>query len=248
MFHDPIFLFFIFLSGLFAGFVNVYSGGATILTVALMIFYGVPISTANGTNRIGVLAASSVSTYTFWKNDVICVDKTLKTGFWTIPGAVAGALFSLNLNNEVFAKIFGIIVIFIAASLFIPNKSGENAKEFNPFVLAVSMFVIGVYGGFIQTGVGFIQMAVFKHVGGMNLLKTNAYKMANTFIFTIPAVVVFALTDSILLDCAVAVAAGSAAGAKIGSGLAIKKGENFIKTIMFFVLIIIAVMLLTNVK
>jgi len=248
MCHDPLFLFFIFLSGLFAGFVNVYSGGATILTVALMIFYGIPVSAANGTNRIGVLAASSVSTYTFWKNDVISAEKALKIGFWTIPGAITGALFSINLNNEVFAKILAAIVIFIAVSLFIPNKPRESAKELNPFVLAVSMFAIGIYGGFIQTGVGFIQMAVFKHIGGMSLLKTNAYKMANTLIFTIPAVVVFALTDSILFDCAVVVAAGSAAGAKIGSSLAIKKGEKFIKTVMLFVLVIIAIMLFTNVK
>jgi uncharacterized membrane protein YfcA len=248
MFNDPVFLFFIFLSGLFAGFANVYSGGATILTIAIMAFYGVPISIANATNRIGVLAAASASTYTFLKNDVISVKKALKIGVWTIPGAIAGALFSLNLNNEVFAKIFGFISIFIAASLFIPNKPSSSAKEFNPFVLAVCMFLVGIYGGFIQTGVGLIQMAVFRHIGKMDLLKTNAYKMANALIFTIPAVLVFALTDSILPGCAVCAAVGSAIGAKAGSVLAVKKGEKFIKAVMFFMLIIIAVIFLTCIK
>ncbi|MDR0303634.1 MAG: sulfite exporter TauE/SafE family protein [Chitinispirillales bacterium] len=248
MFQDPMFLFFLFLSGLFAGFVNVYAGGGTILTVAIMVFHGVPISTANGTNRIGVLAAASASTYTFFKDGIISVKKALKIGFWAIPGAIAGALFSVNLNNEVFAKIFGFIVIFIAASLFIPNKTDKNTKELNPLVLAISMFLVGIYGGFVQTGVGLIQMAVFKHIAKMDLLKTNAYKMANTLVFTIPAVAVFAFTNSILLDCAVVLAVSSAIGAKIGSVLAIKKGEKFIKIVMFFVLTIIAFMFLTDVK
>jgi uncharacterized membrane protein YfcA len=132
-------------------------------------------------------------------------------------------------------------VIFIAVSLFIPTETDENAKQ-SPIILGILMFFVGIYGGFIQTGVGLIQMAALKHIGKMNLLKINAYKMATTLIFTIPAVAVFAFTNSILLDCAIFVAAGSAIGGKIGSVLAIKNGEKFIKTVMFFVLILIAVM------
>jgi uncharacterized membrane protein YfcA len=243
MFQDTTLLTLLFFSGLFAGFVNVYAGGGTILTVAIMIFYGFPVSAANGTNRIGVLAGTFASTHTFLKNGVISVKKALQTGIWTVPGAILGALISVNLDNAVFEKILGVIVIFIAISLFIPNKTDENEKAFNSVFFAVSMFLTGIYGGFIQTGVGLIQMAVFRHVAKMDLLRTNAYKMANTFIFTVPAVVVFAFSNSILLDCAITIAVASAIGAKIGSILAIKKGEKFIKITMFFILFIIAVTL-----
>ena len=240
LFSDPTLLTLIFFSGLFAGFVNVYAGGGTILTIAILVFYGFPVSVANGTNRIGVLAASSTSTYTFLKNKTISAKKALKIGLWTIPGAIAGALFAVNLNNAVLGKFFAIIMIFIAISLFIPTKIGENSKS-SPVLLAISMFFVGIYGGFIQTGVGLIQMAALKHIGKMDLLKTNAYKMATNLIFTIPVIAIFALTNSILLDCAIVVAVGSAIGGKIGSDLAIKNGEKFIKIVMFFVLIAISV-------
>ncbi len=50
LFSDPILLLLVFLSGLFAGFVNVYAGGGTILTIAVLVFHGIPVSIANGTN------------------------------------------------------------------------------------------------------------------------------------------------------------------------------------------------------
>jgi uncharacterized membrane protein YfcA len=242
MINDPTLLFLIFLSGLAAGFVNVYAGGGTILVIALLVFHGVPVSVANGTNRIGVLAGTGAATVTFLKNKVISAKTALQLGIWSIPGSILGALFSVNINNEIFTKILAVIVIFIAVSLFIPNKNGENSKQFHPVIMAISMFIVGLYGGFIQTGVGLIQIAVFKHIGKMNLLQTNAYKMANNLIFTIPAVIIFAFTDSILIDCAIAVAAGSIIGAKVGSALAIKNGEKFIRIMMFVILMAISAM------
>lgn len=240
LFSDPILLTLIFFSGLFAGFVNVYAGGGTILTIAILVFYGIPISVANGTNRIGVLAASTTSTYTFFKNKTISAKNAIKIGIWTIPGAITGAIFAVKLDSMIFEKILAVIIVFIAISLFIPTKTGEDVKR-SPVLLAISMIFVGIYGGFIQTGVGLIQMVALKYIGKMNLLKTNAYKMTTTLIFTIPAVVVFALTDSILLDCAIVLAVSGAIGGKIGSALAIKNGEKFIKIVMFFVLIAISV-------
>jgi len=40
------------LAGIVAGFINVMAGGGSIITVPIMMFFGVPGPVANGTNRL----------------------------------------------------------------------------------------------------------------------------------------------------------------------------------------------------
>ena len=42
------------LVGIVAGFLNVLAGGGSLMTLPLLIFFGLPVATANGTNRIAI--------------------------------------------------------------------------------------------------------------------------------------------------------------------------------------------------
>ena len=42
------------LVGVLAGFLNVLAGGGSLLTLPLLIFFGLPAATANGTNRVAI--------------------------------------------------------------------------------------------------------------------------------------------------------------------------------------------------
>ena len=53
------------LGGLVAGIINTLAGGGSLLTVPLLVMLGLPATTANGTNRIGVLFQNLVSTLRF---------------------------------------------------------------------------------------------------------------------------------------------------------------------------------------
>jgi len=48
-------------AGLVAGFLNVLAGGGSLLALPAMIFLGLPPSTANGTNRIAILAQNAAA-------------------------------------------------------------------------------------------------------------------------------------------------------------------------------------------
>ncbi len=45
----------VFAVGLVAGFLNVMAGGGSLITLPVLLFLGLPVAVANGTNRIAIL-------------------------------------------------------------------------------------------------------------------------------------------------------------------------------------------------
>ena len=44
------------IAGVVAGFINTVAGGGSLITLPILIFMGLPAATANGTNRIALMA------------------------------------------------------------------------------------------------------------------------------------------------------------------------------------------------
>jgi uncharacterized membrane protein YfcA len=109
----------------------------------------------------------------------------------------------------------------------------------------VLMVAAGFYGGFIQAGVGFILMAILYRVLGLDLVRVNMHKVFIVGVYTIPAIVVFALHDDVIWRTGLILAAGNAIGGWIGSHVAVKRGERMIRLVLYAALIAMAVRLLT---
>jgi uncharacterized membrane protein YfcA len=56
--------------GLLAGAINSIAGGASLLTVPLLVLAGVPGNAANGTNRLGVITSSATAALEFRRKGV----------------------------------------------------------------------------------------------------------------------------------------------------------------------------------
>ena len=57
-------------------------------------------------------------------------------------------------------------------------------------MIVISFFGVGIYGGFVQAGVGFIIITALL-VHGLDLVRINAIKVIVIFAFTIVALAVF---------------------------------------------------------
>ena len=57
--------------GFLAGFINVFAGGGSLLTLPLLIFMGLPANIANGTNRIALIMQNIVATGSFRQQKVL---------------------------------------------------------------------------------------------------------------------------------------------------------------------------------
>jgi uncharacterized protein len=237
----------LFIVGIIAGFVNVIAGGGSSLTLPVLIFLGLDSSVANGTNRIGVLLQNVSAIYSFKREKYFELKTGLKLAVATLPGSVAGALLATGLSNEVFNKILGVIMIGIIITLIIPkkrNKYPDAETNHIPFATHISMFFIGFYGGFIQVGIGFILMAALQGFLRINLVRVNMHKVFIVLINTIPAFLVFVITDNIHWGYGFSLAAGNALGGWVSAKVQIKKGEDFIKAVLIIVITFMAVKLL----
>ncbi len=113
-----------------------------------------------------------------------------------------------------------------------------------PWAIYPVMFGLGFYGGFIQVGIGFLLMISLHRILKLSLLYVNLHKVFIVFFYTIPALIVFAITGNVNWFYGISLAAGTSIGAWWSAKVAVKKGENVIKVVLIIAIIIMSVKLL----
>jgi uncharacterized membrane protein YfcA len=235
----------LFLVGLLAGFVNVFAGGGSTLTLPILIFSGLDTATANGTNRIAIFLQNIAGVGSFKQQKIIGARIALKYALFTIPGAVIGAFYSIKINDLWFQRILGIIMIGVVISLFQKKKenTAQQSEQESGLFFYLSLFAIGFYGGFIQVGIGFIIMATLFHFLQTSLVKVNFYKLIIVMVYTIPAIIIFAFNDKIDWVLGLSLAAGNMLGAWVAAHVTVKKGDGLIRYVLAGAIVLMAIKL-----
>jgi uncharacterized membrane protein YfcA len=111
------------------------------------------------------------------------------------------------------------------------------------WVFAALFFLVGVYGGFIQAGVGFVILAVTS-AAALNLIRGNALKVALILGFTPLALALFAWNGKVDWAMGFALAAGNFTGALVGVRLQILKGHTWVRNVVTVTTVVFAIRLL----
>lgn len=244
---DITYLLLLFVTGSLAGFMNVMAGGGSTITLPVLLFIGLDSSMANGTNRVAIFVQNLAAIKSFSGSKYSNFKESGKLALCTLPGGLIGALIAVNISDSVFRTILAIVMIGIVISMVLPgNKKeygeGEGTKAGWPVYLA--LFGTGFYGGFIQVGVGFILMAVLRYLMKLNLVYVNMHKVFIVFIYTIPALAIFIITDNVNWPLGLSLAAGNALGGWFAAKLSVKKGEGLIRKVLIVIVIIMSIKLL----
>lgn len=220
-------------AGTAAGFFNVAAGGGSLITVPVLIFLGLPPAMANGTNRIAILSQNITSVSRFRKKGYFSPKVGLILGATASLGAFVGSSIAVDLPGEIFNKILSVVMILVLIfTLLGKKKEGESDTIKNIPVLAVVFFFVGIYGGFIQAGVGFIIIALFSLISGTTLVRTNSVKVFIVMIYTIPSLIVFIINGQIDWISGLVLAVGNSLGAIIGTNVSVSKGDKWIRLIL----------------
>jgi len=110
------------------------------------------------------------------------------------------------------------------------------------WALAAGFFAVGVYGGFVQAGVGFLILAVTT-LGGLDLVRGNAVKVLSILAFTTLSLAIFVQQGKVDWPLGLALAAGSLAGGQLGVRLTVLKGHRWIKAVVTAAVVVFAVKL-----
>jgi len=232
------------VGGAFAGIVNAMAGGGSMLTVPLLVVAGVPGVAANGSNRVGVLAAM-VSTFTSFRREGKTVDPRSLT--FIIPPAIVGSLFGAygisQLTDGAFERVFGLLMIPLIILTVNKPRPNLEASPWPTAVTVVVFFGIGIYAGAIQAGVGLVLLTALSR-SGMDLVTANVVKVIFTFCATVIALPVFILQGDVRWGPAIVLAIGTSIGGWAGAKFAVRGGERWIRLVMIIAAVALALRLI----
>jgi uncharacterized membrane protein YfcA len=225
--------------------INTLAGGGTIISLSLFMLLGLPANIANGTNRVAVILQNITSVSEFRRKKVLDFKKANKLAIPTMIGAIIGAQIASDINEAIFRKAIGVVMIVMM--YFILTKpsqwlKGTEALMEKPvsWVQVAIFFAIGLYGGFVQVGVGYFILAGVVLGAGYDLVKANAIKVWIVLLYTPLALVVFILNGQVRWDYGLIHAIGNIIGAYVASRFAVTWGTNFVRWVVIVVIVIFA--------
>ena len=227
------------ITGFLAGGINTVAGGGSNLTLPALMMLGLPADIANGTNRIAVLMQCVVGVAGYDKHNSLdrpaiwpILIPTLIGGF---IGAVAAALIpNLYLKPVLLTTILTMsVIILLKPSVIAPPAGTPTRLPAQHRGAWWGLFGAGLYGGFVQAGVGFILLAAL--AGGLryDLLRANALKMTCALAFTLVSVVVFVYFGQVSWVPGLVLACGNMLGAHLAVKIAVKASQESIKWFLF---------------
>ena len=239
---------FLVLLGFVVSIINTMAGGASIITLPILIFLGLPSNVANGTNRIGLMMTAFSANMGFKSKGISTIPFSAYTGMFALIGSVIGAHIAVEINDETFNRILSIIMILVITIIIfkprIINKNlsvrltGKHLK-----ISCIVFFFIGLYGGFINAGIGFVIMLFLHYYNRLNLICVNATKVVVVLVYTIGAFLTFFFNGLVDLPYGLCLGLGTLIGGWNASRFSVEKGEGVIKIFLVISALIIAVKL-----
>jgi uncharacterized protein len=240
---------FIIIIGFIAGFLNTVAGGGSLITIPILIFLGLPGSVANATNRVAILAQNFFAVTGFNSKGVkLPFPYSLYLGLASLIGGFIGARLAVDIQDSLFNRILAIIMVLVVISIVVEPKKRKLHKEErlsarHQLLGIASFLLLGVYGGFIQAGIGFLVILTLTNINHFSLVKTNYVKVFAAIVYTGVSVIVFAIEDKIVWITGLTLAIGQGFGGWYASRWSVDKGEIWIKRVMVVTVIGLAIKL-----
>ncbi|OFY17127.1 MAG: hypothetical protein A2X11_01450 [Bacteroidetes bacterium GWE2_42_24] len=235
------------LAGIVVGIINTLSGGGSIISLSLLMFFGLDANIANGTNRVAILFQSLAGVKKFSDSKMLDIPRGWHYALPALVGSLGGAWMATDINKQVFEYLLlGVMVVMVVLMFVDPEKwIGKSAlQQYKKpgWRTWITFVAIGFYGGFVQVGIGYFLLAGLVIQAGYELVKANALKVFITFLYSPFTLVVFLWHNQVNWLYGIVLAIGTFSGGWLGAQLAIKQGASFIRWV------IVAVVALTMVK
>lgn len=249
----------LFAVGLVAGGLNVVAGGGSFLTLPVLIFLGLPPTVANGTNRVAILAQNVGAVWSFDRYAVLDRRWLPWAAVPSVAGAGLGSWAALVIGDDAFQRALAVLMVVVSLwTLWDPLRRRRQAAgtaagaaaDAGPagvgrsrrWLLAGLFFVVGLYGGFVQAGVGFLILAATT-LAGLDLVRGNALKVLVVLLFTPLTLAIFVWQGKVEWVPGLALAAGQLLGGLAGVRLTVLKGHRWVRGVVTAAVVVFAVKL-----
>jgi uncharacterized protein len=226
------------VAGLAAGFINVMAGGGSLLTLPVLMLLGLPADVANGTNRLSIVSQSLSGVVGFHRERALDRRSIARVLVPTTLGSLGGALLAAHVPVAALEVVLlGTMVataalVALAPGLFAAPRDSQPRWDRRTAGF-LGLLAAGVYGGFVQAGVGFVLLAVLGGVLRYDLVRASALKLVCTLVFGAGALAVFSAARQVDWLLAGLLAASAVVGSQLGVRFALRVHHGVVRWIVF---------------
>jgi uncharacterized membrane protein YfcA len=240
--YGVITIFLLIVLSFIAGFIDAVVGGGGLIQIpALLItFPKASLPTIFGTNKIAALAGTSISALQYSKrikfNNKLLFTISICAGLASFLGAKVVSYINVNTLKPIIL----VVLIAIAIYTFLKKDLGSVQTKHLSFerqLIYGSLIglAVGFYDGFFGPGTGSFFVLGFVVILGFEFLQASAYSKVINCMTNITALIVFVRQGNYLLELAIIMSVCNITRSLIGTKLALKKGNSFVRTIFFVI-------------
>lgn len=240
-----------------AGFVDSIAGGGGLISLPAYLMTGYPIHQMLGTNKTSSTCGTLVSTIQYFKHGQIHLPSALLSAAFALIGSYLGASVSLLFDSRSLKLIVVILLplvsLILTRSLQYKKKKAQTAAAKTDFTItkqvlaacALLGFGIGFYDGMLGPGTGTFLIIGYSALGFSLTTASGNAKVVN-LCSNIAAFARFFLSGNIIWPLALPAAVCGIAGNFLGSRLAIKKGEQIIRPLVYGMVLIVFITFISD--
>lgn len=227
------------LAGAAAGFLNMFAGGGSMLTLPALMLLGLPADVANGTNRLGMLVFTASGAHAYHQKGALSLGAILPVAAPTVLGALIGARAATAVPQELLGPILlgtmiaMAVLLLLRPAAFTAPRDGETLRLRERPSAILALFGAGLYAGFVQAGVGFLMLAILGGLLHYDMVRANALKLGVALFFVAASLGVFVWHGDVRWLPGLVLAAGSVVGARVGVRFATKVQAERFRWIVF---------------
>ena len=246
---DPIVVLLVAVMSFLAGFIDSIAGGGGLILLPSLLLTGIAPQVALGTNKFASLCGTSTALLNFVRSKKVIWRIALFGLAFSIIGSVFGTKAILLFDQCTTAKIIIFLLPVAAVVTFLPKRQLKtHVSEFSKlnmyFHVPLLCFTIGFYDGFYGPGTGTFLIFGFYAFLGLHLINASAIAKVFNLASNVGAFFTFAIAGKVLYIVGIPIALANVFGGYLGSVLAIKKGQEFIKVAVITVFGILFVTLI----
>lgn len=214
----------LFVAAFGAGVLNTIAGGGTFLTFPALAFTGIPPVVANATSAVAVFPGYAAGAVGFWP-ELKAFDRrqALRLTVTTLAGGLLGAVLLIFSSNEAFTIVVPFLLLAATLAFWFGDSirewAAKGARAVTPFG-AGGLFLVSIYGGYFNGGLGIVLLALFSLWGMKNIHEMNGLKNGLSFALSAISVAAFAVSGLVEWPQAVVMMIAATLGGYAGAPVA----------------------------
>jgi uncharacterized membrane protein YfcA len=227
--------------------VGVITGGNSLVNVPVMIMLGMSPRTAVATNMFAVTFMTASATARFARSGQVVTRLSVVLSAIMLVTSAVGAQLTVALPERVVKATVATSMVAMLVFLIARPRFGAVTVESTParraFGWAASA-VLGVYGGLYSGGFTTLLTFVCVTSFGLSLLEAVGITKLVNLVSCAAATVVFVAGGVVDYRLAAPLSVAMLIGGWVGAHLAIKSGEQFVRSVFFSMIALLAAKLL----